>query len=149
MWKKTDIFEMIKTNHKIFGEELLQIEKASEEWAINYFTKKLLSLLNTYAECESEIFQTLAEKFGGISNISYKDGFSLTAQQCAEIGNYLVSGNVYIDYYSMKPVVPYYNSKIILNYIENGVSLNANYKLVEVKFDDVLNNWFGAKKNDK
>lgn len=37
MWEENQILKMMQTNFEIFGNEILQIKDADDDWLINYF----------------------------------------------------------------------------------------------------------------
>ena len=71
-----------------------------------------------------------ASQFGGIESITPKE-IELTKEQCAEIGNHLLTGIVMRDMYNGQPKINQWDSEIILNYIEKGYSFMSSYKLVK------------------
>ena len=41
MWEEKDLFEMMKVNSQIYGEEITHIEGADDYFLTNYFKKKI------------------------------------------------------------------------------------------------------------
>lgn len=133
MWKVENFLEMMQVNSEIYGEEITLIMGAKEEYLIDYFKKRLKYLLNDAVLVESRLTDVESEKFGDISNIEWKKDFSLTAQECINIGNFMLLGNVVaLDRYTNQPFIDYYSSQIIINYIkDNSTPLHFMcYKLV-------------------
>ena len=129
-WTENDLLRMMQTNHKIFGKEILQIKDATDEWIIKYFKSALFGLLDYRAKASCKLFNVEASQFGGIESITPKK-IDLTKEQCAEIGNHLLTGIVMRDMYSGQPKINQWDSEIILNYIEKGYSFMSSYKLVK------------------
>lgn len=129
-WTGNDLLRMMQTNHEIFGKEILEIKDASDEWLIKYFKKALFGVLDSGAMAGCKLFNVEASRFGGIESITPKK-IELTKEQCAEIGNHLLTGIVMRDMYSGQPKINKWDSEIILNYIEKGYSFMSLYKLVK------------------
>lgn len=136
MWEEKDLFKMLKANHDIYGKEIKEINSASEEWAINYFTRSLNYLLDYRAECGSKLFDVKGNGWSGIESITFKKDIKLTAKQCVDIGNFLGCGNIYLDRHDKHPRIDYYNSKKIINYLETGYSLDGKY-IFEPKYPNM------------
>lgn len=129
-WTGNDLLIMMQTNHKIFGKEILEIKDATDEWLVKYFKSALFGLLDYRAKASCKLFNIDASRFGGIESITPKR-IELTKEQCAEIGNHLLTGIVMRDMYSGKTTINQWDSEIILNYIEKGYSFMSSYKLVK------------------
>lgn len=136
MWNENDLFKMMKANCEIYGKEIKEIDSASETWAIKYFTDRLQYLLDYRAECGSKLFDVKSNGWSGIESIDFKKDVKLTAKQCVDIGNFLGCGNIYLDRYDKHPTIDYYNSKIIINYLETGYSLDGDY-IFEPKYPNM------------
>lgn len=136
MWEEKDLFKMLKANHDIYGKEIKEINSASEEWAINYFTRSLNYLLDYRAECGSKLFDVKGNGWSGIESITFKKDIKLTAKQCVDIGNFLGCGNIYLDRHDKHPRIDYYNSKKIIKYLEIGYSLDGDY-IFEPKYPNM------------
>lgn len=131
-WTENDLLKMMQINNEIFGKEILQIKDATDEWLVEYFKSALFRLLDYRAKISSKLFNVKASRFGGIESITPKN-IELTKTQCAEIGNHLLRGVVMRDLHSGEPTINEWDSQIILNYIENGVSFMSQYKLEAVR----------------
>lgn len=129
-WTENDLLRMMQTNYKIFGKEILQIKDATDEWLIKYFKSALFGLLDYRAKAGCKLFDVEASRFGGIESITPKK-IDLTKEQCAEIGNHILTGIVMRDMYNGQPKINKWDSEIILNYIEKGYSFISQYKLVK------------------
>lgn len=128
-WTENDLLKMMQINHKIFGKEITKISGATDEWLISYFKSCLFGLLDYRAKASSTLFRVEASRFGGIESVTPKK-IELTKEQCAEIGNHLLTGIVMRDIQSGELKINKWDSAIILNYIEKSDSLNSCYKLV-------------------
>lgn len=129
-WTENDLLRMMQTNYKIFGKEILQIKDATDEWLIKYFKSALFGLLDYRAKASCKLFDVESSRFGGIESITPKK-IDLTKEQCAEIGNHLLTGIVMRDMHNGQPKINKWDSEIILNYIEKGYSFISQYKLVK------------------
>lgn len=129
-WTENDLLRMMQTNHKIFGKEILEIKDATDKWLVKYFKSALFGILDYRAKASCKLFNVEASRFGGIESITPKE-IELTKEQCAEIGNHLLTGIVMRDMYSGQPKINQWDSEIILNYIEKGYSFMSSYKLVK------------------
>lgn len=136
MWNENDLFKMLKANSDIYGEEIKEINSATEAWAIKYFTDSLQYLLDYRAECGSKLFDVKGNGWSGIESIDLKKDVKLTAKQCVDIGNFLGCGNIYLDRHDKHPRIDYYNSKKIINYLETGYSLDGKY-IFEPKYPNM------------
>lgn len=121
-WEKSSLLKMMQANYRCYGKEILEIESASERWLCNYFWKRLCSLLDYREKTMSKLFTIIGGR--EIEDIVFKEKTPVNADQCVEIGNFLGRGVVMFDYYSGLPVINRWDSRIILDYIFNGGSLD-------------------------
>lgn len=136
MWEEKDLFRMMKANYNIYGKEIIEINSASEDWTIKYFTNALQYLLDYRAECNSKLFEIKGNGWSGIESINFKKDVKLTAKQCVDIGNFIGCGNIYLDIHNNEPRIDYYNSKKILIYLETGYLLDGEY-IFEPKYPNM------------
>jgi hypothetical protein len=136
MWEEKDLFEMMKVNSQIYGEEITHIEGADDEFLTNYFKKRLLDLLDMDALIDSDFVDVKYERFGGVDKIKWKKGFKLTTKHCINIGNFLLLGGVVaLDRREKTPFVNYFMSKIIVFYIEDN-SRPLHYLDYKIEIDE-------------
>lgn len=126
MWLENELLKMMQANHEIFGDEILEIESAKDEWLIKYFEKKLYKMLEPFTLLSSKYSKTELDGWGrSYSKSNYKK-FNLTATQCIRLFEFIYP-NHYIK--NDKVCLNKWDSQIILNYIDKGYSLDC-YKLV-------------------
>ena len=131
-WSETkeDLLEMMKRNHKIFGQEILRIIDAEEQWLIDYFEKRLSEILyyevfinSGYAWCD-------CDGWSGINNYGLKNSFDLNIHKCIKIFEYIY-GRIRPDTYGGGVQLHWTDSVVVLNYIKDGYVLSeSGYKFV-------------------
>ena len=133
-WEETkeDLLKLMQVNCNIFGDEILQIESAKEEWLINYFEKKLGEILDQMVLGGSPYGYIESDGWRGITDCGLKnEGFKLNIHQCIKIF-YYISSKVYPKRYSKGVQLHWVDSTIVINYIKDGYPLDESaYKLVK------------------
>lgn len=126
MWEENQILKMMQTNFEIFGNEILQIKDADDDWLINYFEKRLYEILDCWVLMASDYSKIYMDGWGLTHDKSEYKKFNLNTKQCVKLFEY-----IYPRYYirNSKVCLNKFDSEIILNYIDKGYNLNC-YKLV-------------------
>lgn len=123
-WTENDLLKMMHANSELFGDEITHIRDADDHYLIQYFEKTLASILDFYTFISSPYCVC---KYGGKGDIEAanlrKDGFGLTAAQCAKIGNYII-GRWHLDHAFKKPRLDKLTTVVVLNYISLGYELD-------------------------
>lgn len=127
---KTGLLKMMQVNHKMFGDEILEIESVSESYLIRYFERALVNMIRNGSGWDivvnSEYFNTTFSN-GEPENISLrKEGFGLTIKQCVDIFDYIYGRSYNNDYVKYR-VLHWFDVKVVLNYIKYGYELSDCY----------------------
>lgn len=130
-WSETkeDLLKMMQVNHEIFGDEILQIENAKEEWLIKYFEKQLGKILDWEILGNSPYGFIDADGWGVRDSGLKSEGFGLSIHQCIKIFDYIY-GRVRPNRYGGVDL-HWTDSVVVLNYIKDGYKLSeSRYKFI-------------------
>lgn len=135
----TDLLTMLKCSPEIYGEEIQEIEEASDKYCINYFEKKLFNFFGCNSLILEKYVDITTTGKGDISSIKLKQsGFGLTKQRCIEIHHYIIS-KVRCNYLFKRPELDEYNCIIVYNYISKGWKLDGTAYNLKYKFEEKNN----------
>ena len=127
---KEDFLKMMKANHEIFGDEILQINDAEEKWLINYFEKQLGRILHWEILGNSQYGFIDADGWGVKDSGLKSEGFGLNILQCIKIFEYIY-GRVRTNRYGSVDL-HWTDSVVVLNYIKDGYELSeSGYEFVK------------------
>lgn len=132
-WTENDLLAMMHANKDLFGEEITHIKAADDEYLVKYFERILASIMDLYTFAHSQYCVCEYCGKGDLASTNLrKEGFGLTKQRCAEIGNYII-GRWWRDHWN-NPRLDVLTTIVVLNYISLGYELNdCRYKIEYVE----------------
>lgn len=94
MWNTKDFLKMMKVHHDVFGDKILKVDEADEEYLVKYFEKQLRKLLDCWVILQyPKYFTAKCNGWTGIESVRFK-GFHLNATQCVVLANeYIICKN--------------------------------------------------------
>lgn len=129
-WSKTkeDLLKRMQLHNNIFGNEILQIKDADEEWLIKYFEIKLVNILDYEIFINSDYAWCDCDGWSGIKDYGLEKSFGLNIHKCMEIFDYIYCRVKSDDFGNG---LHWTDSVVVLNYIKDGYPLKESaYKFV-------------------
>ena len=119
-WNKDNLLKFMQVHKDAFGQDIVYIKDADEEWIFKRFTDMLFLKLDWTQVYSTPYVDIETEGKGDIRSIRVKAGFCLTAIQCVDIANY-IAGRIPSGF------IHEFESFAILNYIRYGIDLHYSY----------------------
>lgn len=83
------MINLLKSNCEMYGEEILEIQAASDKWLIKYFEDQLYSMLDFWAILGTKYSKFNINGYGSAEPRSNYERFNLNLKQCKEIHSFI------------------------------------------------------------
>ena len=123
-WTEDTLLKFMQVHSEHFGEEVLQVEAAKQEWICKKFTERLFGMLDWTQTISSPYVLVSFVGKGDIESIKVKEDFCLNAHQCAKIANFITCKMHKDDGRSR---INELDSFAVINYIQHDINLRTDY----------------------
>ena len=123
-WTEDNLLKFMQVHKDTFGEDILQIKDAEQEWICKRFTDKLFSALDWTQVINTPYVDVRYIGKGDIDSIKVKKDFCLTPSECVNIANFITC-RIFRKYDCSQ--INDLDSFAVINYIRYGFDLRTNY----------------------